>query len=115
MVTPMMTQLTYEGMIDDIFGINNGKVNIDAEVNPCLFASAALSDTLVHFKLIGGKGGSTGKTILPLNSNDTLFQEIRDLNFDVLVYLLYLTGKVTIFFQSTVFFRDHCFARNWAK
>ncbi len=29
MVTPMCTQLTYEGLIDEVFGIKNGVVQLE--------------------------------------------------------------------------------------
>ena len=32
LVTPMLTQLTYEGLIDDIYGISNGIVELPSEL-----------------------------------------------------------------------------------
>lgn len=61
MITPMMTQLTYEGLIDEIFGIKNSYID---------WAENESSE------------GSTRK--LPLNSSDTMFKEIRDMNFQCL-------------------------------
>jgi hypothetical protein len=31
-ITPFMTQSTYEGLIDEIFGIKNSLIDVDAEV-----------------------------------------------------------------------------------
>ncbi|KAF6150441.1 hypothetical protein GIB67_023940 [Kingdonia uniflora] len=68
MVTPMCTQLTYEGLLDEILGINNGSVELEASI-------------------MGGQ--KDGKKIkVPLNSNDKLFKETRDLNFEVVVQVL---------------------------
>jgi len=32
MVTPMCTQLTYEGLIDEIFGVHNSYVDLDPDI-----------------------------------------------------------------------------------
>lgn len=65
MVTPLCSQLTYEGLIDEFLHINNGSVEIDASVL--------------------GLQQEGKKTKVPLNSSDKLFKEIRDLNFEVVV------------------------------
>ena len=54
-VTPLCTQLTYEGFVDEAVGIVNGAVEVT-----------------------GDDGSSTR---VRLNSNDALFRELRDLNF----------------------------------
>eukprot|EP00898_Chlorokybus_atmophyticus_P003266 jgi/Chlat1/3940/Chrsp26S04033 len=68
MLTPMCTQLTYEGLIDEILRINNGTVEMEQKVQDP--AGAASSST-------------TKKVKIPLNSSDKLFREIRDKNFSV--------------------------------
>ena len=67
-VTPMLTQLTYEGLVDENFGISNSIVELDPAVVavPSTDASAA------------GK-----KVKVALNSNDKVFADLRDLNFSV--------------------------------
>eukprot|EP00163_Fabomonas_tropica_P032762 TRINITY_DN8359_c0_g1_i1.p1 TRINITY_DN8359_c0_g1~~TRINITY_DN8359_c0_g1_i1.p1 ORF type:complete len:600 (+),score=140.03 TRINITY_DN8359_c0_g1_i1:778-2577(+) len=65
--TPLCTQLTYEGLVDELFGISNSYVDLEPEV-------------------LGQSGVKKVKT--PLNSNDKLYSEIRDLNFSVLGPLL---------------------------
>ncbi|XP_062092033.1 vacuolar protein-sorting-associated protein 33 homolog [Humulus lupulus] len=68
MVTPMCSQLTYEGLLDEILHINNGAVELEASI-------------------MGAQ--QEGKKIkVPLNSSDKLFKEIRDLNFEVVVQIL---------------------------
>ncbi|KAJ5073657.1 vacuolar protein sorting-associated protein 33a [Anaeramoeba ignava] len=59
LITPMMIQLTYEGIIDELYEITNSY----AEFEP---------------KIIGKEGTKKEKYIL--NSNDVLFEELRDLN-----------------------------------
>ncbi|KAJ0103620.1 hypothetical protein Patl1_06043 [Pistacia atlantica] len=77
MVTPMCSQLTYEGLLDEPFliasvqflHINNGYVELDASIM--------------------GMQQQEGKKIkVPLNSSDKLFKEIRDLNFEVVGQVL---------------------------
>ena len=68
MVTTMMTQLTYEGLIDELFGIKNSYIDVSAE-------------------LVGAK--TEGPKKLLLNNNDALLKETRDLNFRVLGPLLH--------------------------
>jgi len=69
LVTPMCTQLTYEGLIDEIFSINNGFVELDQEL---------VNDPNEK------KPVKQGKVKFPLNSNDKLYSEVRDLNFSIL-------------------------------
>ncbi|KAI3508711.1 hypothetical protein L1887_23723 [Cichorium endivia] len=69
MVTPMCTQLTYEGLLDEILHINNGAVEIDASI-------------------MGANQQDGKKMKVPLNSTDKLFRETRDLNFEVVVQVL---------------------------
>ncbi|CAN1800086.1 Vacuolar protein-sorting-associated protein 33 homolog [Linum perenne] len=69
MVTPMCTQLTYEGLIDEFFHINNGSVELDASI-------------------LGAQQQEGKKMKHPLNSSDKLFKETRDLNFEVVVQVL---------------------------
>ncbi|KAL7109739.1 hypothetical protein ACP275_06G194400 [Erythranthe tilingii] len=68
MVTPMCTQLTYEGLLDELLGISNGAVELDASIM--------------------GAQQEGKKMKVPLNSSDKLFKEIRDMNFEVVVQVL---------------------------
>ncbi|KAG7634450.1 Sec1-like protein [Arabidopsis suecica] len=68
MVTPMCSQLTYEGLIDEILHISNGAVEVDSSVM--------------------GAQQEGKKMKVPLNSSDKLFKETRDLNFEVVVQVL---------------------------
>ena len=63
----MVTQLTYEGLVDELFGINNG-----------LFEPT--------FESLAGKDGKRRK--IPLNSNDPVFKDIRDANFSAVGNML---------------------------
>ncbi|KAJ4834633.1 Vacuolar protein-sorting-associated protein 33 [Turnera subulata] len=68
MVTPMCSQLTYEGLLDEFVSINNGAVEVDSKVM--------------------GVQQDGKKMKVPLNSSDKLFKEIRDLNFEVVTQVL---------------------------
>ncbi|KAG6405390.1 hypothetical protein SASPL_132979 [Salvia splendens] len=68
MITPMLTQLTYEGLIDEFLGVKNGAVELDASIM--------------------GNQQEGKKVKVPLNSSDKLFRETRDLNFEVVVQVL---------------------------
>ncbi|XP_024401527.1 vacuolar protein-sorting-associated protein 33 homolog [Physcomitrium patens] len=74
MVTPMCSQLTYEGVIDEFIQINNGAV----EVEPSVMGAPPSNNAQV----------STKKVKVPLNSSDKLYREIRDLNFGVVGQVL---------------------------
>ncbi|XP_052224605.1 vacuolar protein sorting-associated protein 33A-like isoform X2 [Dreissena polymorpha] len=66
LLTPLLTQLTYEGLIDEIYGISNTSVRLPPE------------------KFINKNDPSTSdmefKNVV-LNSGDELFAELRDRNF----------------------------------
>ncbi|GMI78794.1 VACUOLAR PROTEIN SORTING 33 [Hibiscus trionum] len=68
MITPMCTQLTYEGLLDEVLRINNGSVELDSSIM--------------------GVQQEGKKMKVPLNSSDKLLKEIRDLNFEVVVQVL---------------------------
>ncbi|KAG0613467.1 hypothetical protein M758_6G104800 [Ceratodon purpureus] len=72
MVTPMCSQLTYEGVIDEFININNGAV----ELEPSIMGAQPNAQA------------STRKVKVPLNSSDKLFRELRDLNFAVVGQVL---------------------------
>lgn len=65
--TPLMTQITYEGVIDEFFGIKCGTVDIDEKI------------------LETETKGPTGKRTLMLQSKeDIMFGESRDLHFNMM-------------------------------
>ncbi|XP_057463477.1 vacuolar protein-sorting-associated protein 33 homolog [Actinidia eriantha] len=68
MVTPMCSQLTYEGLLDEFLRVHNGAVELDSSIM--------------------GVQQEGKKIKVPLNSSDKLFKEIRDLNFEVVVQVL---------------------------
>ncbi|XP_046840595.1 vacuolar protein sorting-associated protein 33A-like [Xenia sp. Carnegie-2017] len=72
LLTPLCTQLTYEGLIDEVYGIQNTSVKLPPE----------------KFEVPDDKKAGLTKPAQPagpknikLNSSDQLFAEIRDVNF----------------------------------
>jgi len=68
LVTPCISQLTYEGMVDEVFGIYNSTVDLPA-------------DMVIDPKANEGKPLPDKKIKTVLNSNDAIHLKLRDLNF----------------------------------
>ncbi|WRT69548.1 uncharacterized protein IL334_006535 [Kwoniella shivajii] len=76
-VTPMCTQLTYEGMLDEFVGIRNAHIEVDATLLDSNTAPAPSPSALPSTPI-------TKKRKHHLTSQkDTLYSELRDLNFAV--------------------------------
>lgn len=77
-VSPICTQLTYEGLIDELFGINNSlvEVELEASVDDIKKAQAMGNSTQP-----GEEGPKLKKVQKHLNSEDKLYSEIRDMYF----------------------------------
>lgn len=90
-VTPMCTQLTYEGLIDEYIGIKNSQCNLTSlavahesahiEVDPSLLTTAPPAPS---------PSGTPGLASIPItkkkkhplsSQSDRLFSQLRDLNF----------------------------------
>lgn len=69
LITPLATQLTYEGLIDEIFGINYSTASFP--IDNFLSSEERTSESL-----------SEDKKKIVLNSSDKLFADIRDKNFN---------------------------------
>ncbi|RUP50376.1 vacuolar protein sorting 33-like protein A [Jimgerdemannia flammicorona] len=104
LVTPLCTQLTYEGLIDEVIGIKHSFVELDSSLvgpgpsAPSAGAAAAAASTAA------AAAASTAATPVPvvmpqkkkkqvLNSSDKLFVQLRDLNFAVVGGLLNKIAK----------------------
>lgn len=78
LVTPLMTQLTYEGLIDELYGIENCEVRFP-------------------FSLGESSGVGTNEKVV-INSADKMFAEIRDKNF---------TGVGSVLYQKSVWVKQN--------
>nr|XP_033811751.1 vacuolar protein sorting-associated protein 33A isoform X1 [Geotrypetes seraphini] len=82
LLSPLATQLTYEGLIDEIYGIQNTHVKLPPEK----FAPKKQGE--------GGKELPTEPKKLQLNSAEELYAEIRDKNFNAVGPVLSKKAKV---------------------
>jgi hypothetical protein len=70
LITPMITPLTYEGLLDDLLHIEAGIVKVETDlISPPEAASASSSSNA---------DGKPKFMFLPLNDADTLYTEVRD-------------------------------------
>ncbi|KAK0319172.1 Vacuolar protein-sorting-associated protein 33 [Friedmanniomyces endolithicus] len=86
--TALATQLTYEGLLDEVFGISHNQTEVDSSILGGAPAPQPQSHT----------GGSTApaaatKRKVQLDSSDKLYPEIRDANFATIGPLLNRTAK----------------------
>ncbi|KAJ3151368.1 hypothetical protein HDU89_002207 [Geranomyces variabilis] len=81
LVTPLCTQLTYQGLIDEVLGIKSTFVEVEASIAG---APPAPSTTAAA----GSAGPAPKLKKAPLNGADPLFTQLRDLNFAVVGGLL---------------------------
>lgn len=84
-VTPLLTQLTYEGLIDEVFGVQNNQADVDstiigAQPEPPGVATAAAAAVV--------NNGPSRKRKVQLDSSDKLFEQLRDANFAIVGSLL---------------------------
>lgn len=88
LVTPCMTQFTYEGLLDEVFGIKNAALEVDADlVNPTQAGDAPTPTASSSGKEAESKTKTMKK--IQLNSSDPLFDEIRDVGFRSLGQILH--------------------------
>ncbi|RHZ56049.1 hypothetical protein CDV55_105427 [Aspergillus turcosus] len=77
--TPLLTQLTYEGLIDEFVGIKNNQADVDTTIvganstPQAQESSKAPQQTLKHGQ----------KRKIQLDSSDQLFSQLRDANFAI--------------------------------
>ncbi|KAG9046525.1 hypothetical protein FS837_004275 [Tulasnella sp. UAMH 9824] len=83
MVTPLLTQLTYEGLLDEVFGVKNSHIEVDAAIfnptNPNTAAGPSTSTSLATTPAAPPKKKKHRLTA----ETDGLFAQIRDANFAI--------------------------------
>lgn len=92
LISPLATQLTYEGLIDEIYGINSNTVKIPSEKFLSLEERQTESLREVERKII-------------LDSSDQLFADLRDKNFSgvrIEIILLFSFRVIVTFIGSDV-------------
>lgn len=85
--TPLLTQLTYEGLLDEVFRIQNSQADVDASIvgvaptqQPLQGASSRSPTPL--------PAQQGRKRKIPLDSSDKLYEQLRDTNFAIVGPLL---------------------------
>jgi hypothetical protein len=84
MVTPLLTQLTYEGLIDEVFAIQNNQTDIDSTIvgAPPQPSSQSASSAAP------AASTPSRKRKIQLDSSDKLYDGLRDTNFAIVGTLL---------------------------
>ncbi|KAJ1933546.1 Vacuolar protein-sorting-associated protein 33, partial [Linderina pennispora] len=79
MVTPLLTQLTYEGLVSEVYGINSGYVSLSSlnmsDANQASVPAAGSSATQA------AAAAAPKRKRIALNSSDSIFNDIRNMNF----------------------------------
>jgi len=83
--TPLLTQLTYEGLIDEVVGIQNNQADVDSSI-----VGAAPQPAPGASKAVGAAPAPvlSKKRKILLDSSDKLYDQLRDTNFAIVGSLL---------------------------
>jgi hypothetical protein len=81
--TPLLTQLTYEGLIDEVVGIQNNQADVDSSI-----VGAAPQPPQSSSKTVGAAPAQTKRRKILLDSSDKLYDQLRDTNFAIVGSLL---------------------------
>ena len=82
--TPLLTQLTYEGLIDEVFSIQNNLTEVDSTI----VGAAAQAAVSQGASAAGESASSSRVRKIQLDSSDKLFGQLRDTNFAIVGGLL---------------------------
>ena len=80
--TPLLTQLTYEGLIDEVVGIQNNYADVDTSIVGPAPQPQGTSKT------VGAAPAQSKKRKILLDSSDKLYDQLRDTNFAIVGSLL---------------------------
>jgi hypothetical protein len=80
--TPLLTQLTYEGLIDEVVGIQNNQADVDSSI------VGAAPQPQGASKAVGAAPAQSKKRKILLDSSDKLYDQLRDTNFAIVGSLL---------------------------
>ena len=81
--TPLLTQLTYEGLIDEVVGIQNNQADVDSSIVGAAPQAPGASKTVGSAPAPAAK-----KRKILLDSSDKLYDQLRDTNFAIVGSLL---------------------------
>lgn len=80
--TPLLTQLTYEGLIDEVVGIENSQADVDSTIVGPAPQASGMS------KSVGTPTTQSKTRKISLDSSDKLYEQLRDSNFAIVGGLL---------------------------
>ena len=80
LATPLMTQLTYEGLIDEHFGIKDSQAEIDSSIVGSAPGTKQLGKDVLSQQ--------SSKRKIQLDSSDKLYSQLRDTNFAIVDSLI---------------------------
>ncbi|KAK4042548.1 Sec1-like protein [Parachaetomium inaequale] len=83
-VTPLLTQLTYEGLLDEVFGIQNNQTDVDSTIVGAAAQPAGPGTSAAA----PPNNAQSRKRKIQLDGSDTLFAQLRDANFAIVGGLL---------------------------
>ncbi|CAD0106747.1 unnamed protein product [Aureobasidium uvarum] len=78
--TPLMTQLTYEGLIDEVFGVRHNQTEVDTSI---VGAAPQQQKPQGAAAAAGNSTQAATKRKIQLDSSDKLYPQLRDCNFAV--------------------------------
>ena len=78
-LTPLLTQLTYEGLIDELWGIQQTQIDVDSSIVGAAPASQAAQGS--SSVASASRPAQSLKRKVQLDSTDKLYGQIRDTNF----------------------------------
>lgn len=82
-VTPLLTQLTYEGLIDEVWGIQNNQTDVDSTI-----VGAPPQPSSQSASTAPSANPASRKRKIQLDSSDKLYEGLRDTNFAIVGTLL---------------------------
>ncbi|PVH88566.1 vacuolar protein sorting 33A-like protein [Cadophora sp. DSE1049] len=80
--TPLLTQLTYEGLIDEVVGIQNNQADVDSSI------VGAAPQPVPGSSNAASRAVQAKKRKIVLDSSDKLYEQLRDTNFAIVGSLL---------------------------
>jgi len=88
-VSPLLTQLTYQGLLDEVFGIQNNQTDVDSTIvgAPAQPTGPGTSATAP------ANNGQSRKRKIQLDGSDSLFAQLRDTNFAIVGGLLHKIAR----------------------
>lgn len=96
--TPLLTQLTYGGLIDEIVGIQHNQADVDSSIVGAAPEPAQGSSKAVGAAPITAQGK---KRKILLDSSDKLYSQLRDTNFAITGPLIHTVAKrIKVDFES---------------